>query len=130
MILIKLLYSDHVAYISFIFLLLFHLRFVMKFILSLRQRFPLSLHAVVKCHNNNADDTVKEENVRRAKEKCHTEVLKQKEEYFSVTELLCCHVDGEKLCVPYFHSRQRAPGGEKLFCHFRHYLLIYHYNRK
>lgn len=107
-ILIRLSYSDHVAYISFIFLLPSFLPFAMKFILSLLdEKFPLSEFKCQNSNNNNADDSMREnwegkmswdrrKNVKR-------KVFKRK--IFSVTKLLCCHVDCEKLCVPYFYSR-------------------------
>lgn len=123
-ILIRLSYSDHVAYISFIFLLPSLLPFAMKPMLSLLdEKFPLSEFKCQNSNNNNADDTMKE------KEKCQETEGKMSygnffKGKFSVTKLLCCHVDGEKLCVPYFHSRNER---RKSFCHFRHYLLIYHY---
>lgn len=76
MILIELSYSDHVPYISFIF---FRLPFC-------HETHPIFYGegSVFKCQNssnNNADDTLKEENVRRGKRKSFKE--KKREDFRS-----------------------------------------------
>jgi hypothetical protein len=122
-ILIELSYSDHVSYISFIFLRL-------PFCHEIHPIF-YGAGSVFKCQqlpNNNKAGKMSE----RRKEKCHTEKFlkeNEKKKKFSVTKLLCCHVDGEKLYVPHFPKLSAgAERRQKLFCHFGHYLLIYHYN--
>lgn len=133
-ILIKLEYSDHVAYISFIFLRLFHLRNheIHPSIFHLGPAFKYHKQPTTAI----ADDTRWRRRITPGGEgEMSRRKVFKKEGKFSVTKLLCCHVDGEKLCVPYFHSPRLEPRGEETknffrAWHFRHYLLIYHYNRK
>lgn len=73
-----------------------------------------TLSAVFKCHGGQqqqaaiADDTVEEDDERNSGmgmgmgEECHTRKFFERTRNFSVTKLLCCHVDGEKLCAPHF----------------------------
>lgn len=69
-------------------------------------------------NDNSADDTMKEENAIREV----FEEEKKERESFSVSELLCCRVNGEKLLVPSF---------QRIFSvRFGLYLLIYHYKRE
>lgn len=101
MILISLSYSDHVAYISFIFLLpsfrftFCHAIHPLSFAWQSFARFrpgpsPLYLNAKTATNDDNsADDAMKEKNVKR-------EVLKETKDFFGRAELFCCRVDGEK----------------------------------
>lgn len=90
------------TYRSFSFVYLF----VMKFILSFMARLSLSLYLNAKIATTATMLTIRWR--RKCQEGEERNVIrksfKRKKKKFLVTKLLCCHVDGEKLCVPYFQE--------------------------
>lgn len=87
----------------------------MKFILS------FMAGSVFKCQNSSQQQQYGcGEMSGGKKEKCHKEnfLKRKRKKKFSVTKLLCCHVDGEKLCVPHFPNSRQELREDKNFLSF------------